>query len=65
MEGIQKMTESNGKYEVELSFVECPTEDERRDREDRIIAILVDNAIKSERTKIKKQLIKEKSLTKQ
>jgi hypothetical protein len=48
------MSKSNGKYKVELNFVECPTEEERIDREDRIITILIDNAIKIERKKTRK-----------
>jgi hypothetical protein len=52
------MSKSNGKYKVELNFVECSTEEERIDREDRIISILIDNAIKIERKKKKLDITK-------
>lgn len=49
------MSKSNGKYEVEVNFVKCKTEEERIQREDKIISILIDNAIKIERARIKRK----------
>ncbi len=57
---IQK--ESNGKYEVIIGYVEC-SEEEIRDREARIISVLMDNAIKLEREKARERFKKEKCLT--
>ncbi len=54
--------ESNGKYEVIIGYVEC-SEDEIRSREDKIISVLMDNAIRLEREKARERFKKEKCLT--
>ncbi len=49
---------SNGKYEVIIGYVEC-SEDEIRSREDKIISVLMDNAIRLEREKARERFKKE------
>ncbi|MFC1593917.1 hypothetical protein ACFL38_01155 [Candidatus Omnitrophota bacterium] len=39
------------KYKVTVNFVECPSEDDRKTREDKIVSILVDSAIEAVKKK--------------
>ena len=57
------MNKLKEEYKVTVNYVECPSKEELEFRIDKIISILVGNAVRLEREKLKKKGQKKAELT--